>query len=52
MKKIYSKPNIKVVSVSLQRMIAASNEVQMGGDYNGGAVGARQGSFFWDTDEE
>ena len=52
MKKIYSKPNITVVSINLQRMIAASNEVQMGGDYNGGAVGARQGGSFWDEDEE
>lgn len=52
MKKIYSKPNITVVSVSLQRMIAASSEVQMGGDYSGGAVGARQAGSFWDEDEE
>lgn len=52
MKKIYSKPNITVVSINLQQMIAASNEVQMGSDYNGEAVGSRRGGSFWDEDEE
>lgn len=52
MKKIYSNPSITVVSISLQRMIAASNEVQMGSDYSGGTVGARQSGSFWDEDEE
>lgn len=50
MKKIYSSPVIKIVSIRPQQMIAAS--VQIGSDYSGGAVGARRGDSFWDDDAD
>lgn len=54
MKKIYVSPTVTVVTVTMQKMIAASNEneVVMGSDYDGGTIGSRRGGSFWDDDEE
>lgn len=53
MKKIYSSPVIKIISIRPQQMIAASDQsVQIGSDYSGGAVGARRGDSIWDDDDD
>ncbi len=51
MKKAYQIPTTTVVNIELQQMIAASEEVTIGGSYRGGAIQSRQGSS-WDDEEE
>ena len=53
MKKIYESPVTKVLNVELNQMIAASTqEVKVGGSYNGGAIGSRCGNDMWDDEED
>ena len=52
MKKIYESPVTKVLNVELNQMIAASTqEVKVGGSYNGGAIDTRGGNAMWDSAE-
>ena len=54
MKKIYVSPTVMVVAVTMQKMIAASNEneISIGDNYSGGTIGSRRGGSLWDDDEE
>ncbi len=51
MKKTYQIPTTKVVKVELQKMIAASETIGVGGSYSGGSIESRRGDV-WDEDEE
>ena len=52
MKNAYIKPVVNVVIMESQMMLSTSNELQMGGNYNGQTVGARRRGDFWDDEEE
>jgi len=42
MKKTYKNPEMEVVKIETQQMLAASDQVGIGNDYNGGTIQARQ----------
>ena len=53
MKKTYQNPEMKIVRVQLQQMIAASDSVKLGGSYDGSsAIQSRNAGSFWDEDED
>ena len=53
MKKIYIIPTTTVVKVETVHMIAASENITLGGSYDGSSViQSRRGNSFWDDDED
>jgi len=54
MKKIYVSPAMKVVSVGLRQMMAGSQSMTIGGNYDGSSKIESRGNddTFWDEDEE
>lgn len=52
MKKIYLQPNTEVIMVELQNMIADSQQVKVGGTYNGtDAIQSRRNDSFWEDED-
>jgi hypothetical protein len=50
MKKIYMKPSMEVIKVTMQGMLASSTTVPTGGNYNGsGSIESR--GYYWDDEE-
>ena len=52
MKKIYQKPETLVIEVMTQAMIAASEKLPTGGNYSGGAIGAKNRGDEYTPEEE
>lgn len=53
MKKIYIIPTTTVVKVETAHMIAASENITLGGSYNESSViQSRRGNSFWDDEDE
>ena len=49
MKKIYMKPSMEVIKVTMQGLLASSTTVPTGGNYGGGTIESR--GYYWEDEE-
>jgi hypothetical protein len=49
MKKIYMKPSMEVIKITMQGMLASSTTVPTGSPYSGGSIESR--GYYWDDEE-
>ena len=53
MKKIYMIPTTTVIKIQTVHMIAASEDITLGGSYNGSSeIQSRRGNAFWDDEDD
>ena len=51
MKKIYIAPVTDVLQIHIEHHLCETSEIKKGGEYSGGSIESRRGTFWGDDDE-